>query len=89
MRSQTLTQIFAADTFVKPDLDVWNNNVHTIGGIAGCMFDAVNRAKTYTGLAASTIVRNNDRNFLRLFLLPRDFPGASGMIIVGLPFFTS
>ena len=62
----------ATDTLVQTDLHIWNHDVHTIRRVAWRVFDAVDRTEGHAGLAAGAVVRNNDRDLLRLLFLSSD-----------------
>ncbi len=72
MRSQTFTQIFAADALVEPNLHVGNNHVDSVRHIARGVFNAIHWTEGHTRFAAGAVIRIDDRNFLRLLFLSCD-----------------
>lgn len=62
----------AANTLIKSNLHIRNDDIHPVRGIARRMFNAVDRAEADTRFTARTVVRDNDRNLLRFLFLPSD-----------------
>ena len=66
----------AADAFIESDLHVGDDDIDAVRSVARRVFDAIDGTEADAGLAAGAIVRYDDRNFLRLLLLPRNLRGS-------------
>ena len=79
----------AADTLVKANLDVRDDDIDAVRSVPRRVFDAIDGAEAHASLAARAVIGNDDCDLFWLLLFARDLAGASGMISVGLAFFGS
>ena len=68
----------AADALIEPDLNIRDNDVDTVRGVARRVFDAIDGAEADTSFTTRAVIGYDDGEFLGLLLFPRNLRGSFG-----------